>query len=197
MGWIWRFGKGPTPVEGKWNNTDLKVIIQWFKRDGDKAMTKNKEGLLLQFQTHTHVIDDTSTYPHEEVDAAVALVISTLVTATCMTTAAVDHTTASNACSAPAPTWTSHSVRFPLTMIGHVQPPPTMTSIHLILLLLGIYLHHMLLLPIPRTIPQLARPLQPPSPQAPLLKLLVALLPMLLLHLHLLLTGMTMMPPLM
>jgi hypothetical protein len=41
--------KGPTPAAGKWNNTDLKVMIQWFKRDGYKAMSKNKEGLLLRF----------------------------------------------------------------------------------------------------------------------------------------------------
>jgi hypothetical protein len=39
--------KGETPEAGKWNNTDLKVMIQWFKRDGDNAMPKNKDGLLL------------------------------------------------------------------------------------------------------------------------------------------------------
>jgi hypothetical protein len=69
-------GKGPTPAAGKWNNTDLKVIIQWFKRDGDNAMPKNNEGLLLQFrETHTRVVDDTSTYPHEEVDVTVMMFI--------------------------------------------------------------------------------------------------------------------------
>jgi hypothetical protein len=68
-------GKGPTPAAGKWNNTDIKVMIQWFKRDGNKAMSKNKEGLLLRFwETHTRVVDDTSTYPHKEVEAAVDLV---------------------------------------------------------------------------------------------------------------------------
>jgi hypothetical protein len=30
--------KGETPYTGKWNTTDLKFMIQWFKRDGDKAM---------------------------------------------------------------------------------------------------------------------------------------------------------------
>jgi hypothetical protein len=30
--------KGATPETGKWNNHDLKVMIQWFKRDGDKSM---------------------------------------------------------------------------------------------------------------------------------------------------------------
>jgi hypothetical protein len=39
--------KGPTPAAGKWNNADLKVIMQWFKRDDDEARPKNKEGLLL------------------------------------------------------------------------------------------------------------------------------------------------------
>jgi hypothetical protein len=42
--------KGPTPAAGKWNNTDPKVMIQWFKSYGDKAMPKNNEGLLLRFQ---------------------------------------------------------------------------------------------------------------------------------------------------
>jgi hypothetical protein len=52
--------KGPTPATGKWNNTDLKVMIQWFKCDGDKAMPKKKEGLLLRFrETHTRVVDGT------------------------------------------------------------------------------------------------------------------------------------------
>jgi hypothetical protein len=103
-------GKGPTPAAGKWNNTDLKVTIQWFKRDGDKATPKNKEGLILRYrETHTHVVDDTSTYPHEELDAAVALVASTVETvapsATCTTAAAaVSHTTARS-----APTRTARS----------------------------------------------------------------------------------------
>jgi hypothetical protein len=55
-------GKGATPASGKWNNTYLKVMIQWFKRDGDKAMPKNKEGLLLRYrETHTRVVDNTLT----------------------------------------------------------------------------------------------------------------------------------------
>jgi hypothetical protein len=40
--------KGETPEAGKWNNTDMKVMIQWFKREGGKAMSKSKDGLLLQ-----------------------------------------------------------------------------------------------------------------------------------------------------
>jgi hypothetical protein len=49
------------------NNNDIKVMIQWFKRDGDKAMPKKKDGLLLRYrETHTRVV---TTYPHE--DAAV------------------------------------------------------------------------------------------------------------------------------
>jgi hypothetical protein len=36
---------------------DLKVMIQWSKHDGDKAMPKNKEGLLLRYrETRTHVV---------------------------------------------------------------------------------------------------------------------------------------------
>jgi hypothetical protein len=104
--------KGPPPPAGKWNNTDLKVMIQWFKCDGNKAMPKNKEGLLLRFrETHARVIDDTLNYPHEEVDAAVSLVASAVATvspsATCTTAAAaVGHTTAR---SAPTPAGTALS----------------------------------------------------------------------------------------
>jgi hypothetical protein len=68
--------KGATPETGKWNNYDLKVMIQWFKRDGDKAMPKNKEGLLLRYrETHTRVMhndDDRGTYPYEDLAAAIA-----------------------------------------------------------------------------------------------------------------------------
>jgi hypothetical protein len=49
--------KGVTPETGKWNNHDLKVMIQWFKRNGDKSIPKNKEGLLLRYrETHTRVV---------------------------------------------------------------------------------------------------------------------------------------------
>jgi hypothetical protein len=76
-------GKGATPAADKWNNTDLKVMLQWFKRDGGKAMPKKKEGLLLRYrETHTRVLDDTSTYPHEEVGAAVADAASSVAMAT-------------------------------------------------------------------------------------------------------------------
>jgi hypothetical protein len=39
------FSKGPTPMEGKCKNQDLKVMIRWYKRAGDMAMTKNKGGI--------------------------------------------------------------------------------------------------------------------------------------------------------
>jgi hypothetical protein len=46
--------KGASPAEGKWNNNDLKVRIQCFKRYCDKAMPKNKDGFLLRYlETHT------------------------------------------------------------------------------------------------------------------------------------------------
>jgi hypothetical protein len=57
--------KGVTPETGKWNNHDLKVMIQWFKRDGDKAIPKNKKGFLMRYrETHTHAFHDgRGTYP--------------------------------------------------------------------------------------------------------------------------------------
>jgi hypothetical protein len=41
--------KGPTPEEGKWNNQDLKVVLQSYKRAGDMAIPKYKEGVLLRY----------------------------------------------------------------------------------------------------------------------------------------------------
>jgi hypothetical protein len=42
--------KGPEPQAGKWNNHDLKVMIQWFKRAGNGPMPKHKEGLSLRYR---------------------------------------------------------------------------------------------------------------------------------------------------
>jgi hypothetical protein len=66
--------KGSTSETGKWNKHDLKVMIQWFKHDDDKAMPKNKEGLLLHYrETHTRVVkENRGAYPHEDMVAAVA-----------------------------------------------------------------------------------------------------------------------------
>jgi hypothetical protein len=59
--------KGATPAEGKWNNNDIKVMIQWFKRNGDKSMPKNKDGLLLRYrEVHTRGV---TTHPREAADA--------------------------------------------------------------------------------------------------------------------------------
>jgi hypothetical protein len=112
-------GKGATLAAGKWNNTDLKVMIQWFKRDGDKDMPKSKEGFILRYrETHTHVVDDTSTYPHEEVYVAVAHAASSVAVKTithyathtnATTAAAVAHTTARATRSAPTPTRSTRS----------------------------------------------------------------------------------------
>jgi hypothetical protein len=40
--------KGAKPDVGKWNNHDIKVMIQWFKRDGDKSMPKNKVMIFIE-----------------------------------------------------------------------------------------------------------------------------------------------------
>jgi hypothetical protein len=49
--------KGATPEAVTWNNTDLKVMIQRFKREGDKAILTNTYGLLLCYrETGTHVV---------------------------------------------------------------------------------------------------------------------------------------------
>jgi hypothetical protein len=66
--------KGATPETGKWNNHDLTVMIQWFKSDADKAMPKNKEGLLLRYcETHTHVVHgERGAYLHEDSTKAFA-----------------------------------------------------------------------------------------------------------------------------
>jgi hypothetical protein len=65
--------KRATSKAGKLNNYDLKVMIQWLKCDGDKAMPNNKEGLLLCYrETHTCVLYNGGTYPHEDVAVMVA-----------------------------------------------------------------------------------------------------------------------------
>jgi hypothetical protein len=61
--------KGTTPEAGKWNNHDLKVMIQRFKCDGDKATPKNKQGLLPCY-CETHTRDVQGTYPHEAAASA-------------------------------------------------------------------------------------------------------------------------------
>jgi hypothetical protein len=66
--------KGATPSEGKWINTDLKVMTQWYTWYGEKAMPNNKEGFFLRYhETRTYGVDNTTyQYPHEERDAVVA-----------------------------------------------------------------------------------------------------------------------------
>jgi hypothetical protein len=51
--------KGGTPTSGKWINTDPKVMVQWYNNDGDKAIPKSKEDVLLRYRkTHTRVVDN-------------------------------------------------------------------------------------------------------------------------------------------
>jgi hypothetical protein len=68
--------KGETPDVDKLNNTDLKVMVHWFKWNGDKAMSKNKYGLLLRYcEICTCVVATVSTYWEDSmvgVDVAVA-----------------------------------------------------------------------------------------------------------------------------
>jgi hypothetical protein len=134
--------KGQTPPEGRWNNTDLNVMIQWYKRDGDNAMPKNKDGLLLRYrETHTRAVDDTSTYPHKDVETDAAL-------ATAVTTVATTHSrprmSATTARSAPTGTARSSDIgttqssvlalkKIALAAAGdpaasHVAPAPGTTS---------------------------------------------------------------------
>jgi hypothetical protein len=49
--------KGETSEAGKWSNTDLKVMIHWFKWDGGKAVPNNKDDILLCYrETCTRVV---------------------------------------------------------------------------------------------------------------------------------------------
>jgi hypothetical protein len=53
------------------SNHDLKVMLQWFKRNGDKYTPKNKEDLLLCYrETYTCVVQ--GIYPYDNVASAVA-----------------------------------------------------------------------------------------------------------------------------
>jgi hypothetical protein len=63
--------KGVTPAEGNLNNTDIKVTIKCYKHDRDKAMPKNKEGLILRYcEIYTRFVDN-NTYSHEDTEATV------------------------------------------------------------------------------------------------------------------------------
>jgi hypothetical protein len=39
--------KGPAPQAGKWNNNDLKAMLQWYKRSGDRPMPKKRKACVL------------------------------------------------------------------------------------------------------------------------------------------------------
>jgi hypothetical protein len=137
--------KGQAPTEGKWNNTDLKVMIQWYKRDGDKAMSKNKDGLLLRYrETHTRVVDDTSTYPREDMEAAVALAAAATTVATTHSLPRLSAIIAHSALPVPARSGTARSSttqssalalkRFALATAGdpaasHAAPAPATTTL--------------------------------------------------------------------
>jgi hypothetical protein len=68
-------------------------------------MPKKKDGLLLHYrETHPRVVDDTSTYPHEDVEAAVALATAATTVATTHSRPRMSATTARS-----APTGTTQS----------------------------------------------------------------------------------------
>jgi hypothetical protein len=117
--------KGATSAEGKWNNNDLKVMIQWFKRYGDKSMPKNKDGLLLRYrETHTQVV---RTYPHYNAAAAPVAPDATaaVAAATTAATAAVAATRSTHdpntfAVAATGNTAASHAA--PVTLVATSDP---------------------------------------------------------------------------
>jgi hypothetical protein len=62
---------GDIPEAGKWNNTDLKDMIQWFKRESNEAMSKNKDGLLVCYcEICTRVVTEVTYLEEEEAIAA-------------------------------------------------------------------------------------------------------------------------------
>jgi hypothetical protein len=73
-------------------------------------MPKNKDGLLLRYrETHTRVVDNTSTYPHEDVEAAVALAAAAMTVVTTHSHPHLSATTARYALPGPARSGTTHS----------------------------------------------------------------------------------------
>jgi hypothetical protein len=106
-------GKGTTPAAGKWNNTGLNVISQWFKRDGNKAMPKNKEGIILRYhETHTHVSGMTPKLTLMKMWRQLLLFTATVATVAHSATAGTNrytHATAGTARSANAHTTQSSS----------------------------------------------------------------------------------------
>jgi hypothetical protein len=65
--------KGATPEAGKWNNCDLKTLLQWFKRNGNTVMPNKKEGFMLCYcKTQTCLVHDGGNFPHGDMAATVA-----------------------------------------------------------------------------------------------------------------------------
>jgi hypothetical protein len=65
--------KGETPYACKWNTTDRKVMIQWFKWDGDKSTPKNKYSLLLFYRETCTSVVESVTYLEDDDEATASV----------------------------------------------------------------------------------------------------------------------------
>jgi hypothetical protein len=62
--------KGAALEACNWNNTDLKVTIQWFKQEGLKVRPKNKYGLLLCYRETCTCLVPPLTYHEQDEEVA-------------------------------------------------------------------------------------------------------------------------------
>jgi hypothetical protein len=122
----------------------LRSCFSGIRETGTGSCPKNKDGLLLRYQeAHTHVVDDTSTYPHEDVEAAVALAAAATTVAITHSRPRLSATTARSALPGPARCGTAHYSttqssalalkRFALAASGdpaasHAYPAPATTT---------------------------------------------------------------------
>jgi hypothetical protein len=88
----------------------LRSCFSGIRETGTGSCPKNKDGLLLRYQeAHTHVVDDTSTYPHEDVEAAVALAAAATTVATTHSRPCLSTTTARYTLPGPTRSGTARS----------------------------------------------------------------------------------------
>jgi hypothetical protein len=115
--------KSETPEADKWNKNDLKFMIQWFKWEGDKAMTKNKDGLLLRYrETCTRVVASV-TYCDDNEEAIVnASTVAPVIHVVVSTVAPVGGATAAAVATAVAPTIVIWSLTRPPTVDAAQSP---------------------------------------------------------------------------
>jgi hypothetical protein len=115
---------GDIQEKGNWNNTDLKVMIQWFKWDGDKAMPQNKNDFLLCYhKTCTCAVEAVTCREDDITGVAVDIAVSVAIATS---TVGVGDIVPSAAVGGTGVLWSLNTVTVarPLATAAAARPPP-------------------------------------------------------------------------